>query len=205
MTGIAAAMPLPNIDTDTITPIDYCINRQRPNFDVALFRRWRYRADGSEDPTFLLNRRAYRATQVLVAGANFGCGSSREMAVWALLDFGIACVIAPSFGEIFYNNSFHNGLLAAVVSTPDADRLAAYVTAAEGCELTVDLASKTVVCENLDTISFALDDLRCEMLQSGLDPIAVTFTRNADIDAFEARDRASRPWAQTPGARAGAT
>ena len=104
--GVAAALPIPDIDTDTIIPIDYCINRDRPNFDVALFRSWRYFDDGSERPEFLLNTEPYRESKILIAGANFGCGSSREMAVWALVDFGIQCVIAPSFGEIFTTTVF---------------------------------------------------------------------------------------------------
>ena len=193
--GIAASLPVPDIDTDTIIPIDYCINRDRPNFDVALFRSWRFYDDGSERPEFFLNRDPFRQTKVLVTGANFGCGSSREMAVWALVDFGIRCVIAPSFGEIFYNNCFQNNLLAARVSPETAVALSNTVDQATGLILNIDLIEKTIQAEGAVTFHFELDSLRSEMLGQGLDPVAATLNRVADINAFEHRDRIGRPWA----------
>ena len=197
--GIAASLPVPDIDTDTIIPIDYCINRERPNFDVALFRSWRYHNDGSEKAEFFLNTDPYRETKILITGANFGCGSSREMAVWALIDFGIRCVIAPSFGEIFYNNCFQNNLLAARVSPEIATALSNTIDQAVGLVLNIDLEEKTIQAGDSEIFHFELDNLRSEMLRQGLDPVTATLTREAEINAFEERDRVGRPWAHCVG------
>ena len=192
--GIAAALPIPDIDTDTIIPIDYCINRERPHFDVALFRSWRYHSDGRERSDFLLNKDPYRKTEILLTGANFGCGSSREMAVWALADFGIRCVIAPSFGEIFYNNCFQNQLLAARVSPETSETLHHTLGQNPGLALVVDINEKTVRSSESNAFQFELDSLRSEMLLQGLDPVTATLTRITEIEAFEKRDRLLRPW-----------
>ena len=194
ISGIAAALPVPDIDTDTIIPIDYCINRDRPNFDVALFRSWRYFDDDSERPEFLLNRDPYRNTKILIAGANFGCGSSREMAVWALADFGIRCVIASSFGEIFYNNCFQNGLLAARVSRETAITLSHAAKQTIGLTLEIDVSEKMIRAQESEVFRFELDSLRSEMLLQGLDPVAATLTRVDEIENFENTDRLRRPW-----------
>lgn len=198
--GIAAALNVPDIDTDTIIPIDYCINRERPDFDVALFRTWRFDNDGNERPEFLLNTTPFRNTEILITGANFGCGSSREMAVWALADFGIRCVIAPSFGEIFYNNCFQNDVLAARVSADTAVQLSKLVDRTIGMVLSVDLKEKTIRAPQAGTFNFDLDSLRCDMLLAGLDPVAATLTRIADIEAFERKDHGLRPWLRPTGA-----
>jgi len=192
--GIAAALPIPDIDTDTIIPIDYCINRERPHFDVALFRSWRYHSDGRERSDFLLNKDPYRKTEILLTGANFGCGSSREMAVWALADFGIRCVIALSFGEIFYNNCFQNQLLAARVSPETAETLHHTLGQNPGLALVVDINEKTIRSSESNAFQFELDSLRSEMLLQGLDPVTATLTRITEIEAFEKRDRLLRPW-----------
>lgn len=194
ISGIAAALPVPDIDTDTIIPIDYCINRDRPNFDVALFRSWRYFDDDSERPEFLLNRDPYRNTKILIAGANFGCGSSREMAVWALADFGIRCVIASSFGEIFYNNCFQNGLLAARVSRETAITLSHAAKQTIGLTLEIYVSEKMIRAQESEVFRFELDSLRSEMLLQGLDPVAATLTRVDEIENFENTDRLRRPW-----------
>lgn len=194
ISGIAATLPIPDIDTDTIIPIEYCINRDRPNFDVALFRSWRYLDDGDERPEFLLNTDPYRNTKILVAGANFGCGSSREMAVWALVDFGIKCVIAPSFGEIFYDNCFQNGLLAARVSRSAATTLSQAIEQTVGLTLKVNVSEKTICISKSEIFQFELDNLRSEMLLHELDPAAATLTQIDAIERFEKRDRLRRPW-----------
>ncbi len=194
ITGIAASLAVPNIDTDTIIPIDYCINRNRPNFDIALFRSWRFHDDGSERPDFLLNTDPYRDTKILITSANFGCGSSREMAVWALVDFGIKCVIAPSFGEIFYNNCFQNGLLAARVSDETAVTLGRTAEQTLGLTLEIDVSEKMIRTNRSEKYQFELDSLRSEMLLQGLGPVAATLTRVDDIETFEKSDRLRRPW-----------
>ncbi|MFT4585797.1 MAG: 3-isopropylmalate/(R)-2-methylmalate dehydratase small subunit [Gammaproteobacteria bacterium] len=197
--GPAAAIFLPDIDTDTIIPIDYCVNRARPDFDVGLFRSWRFDDEGQENSDFILNLPAYRSASILVAGPNFGCGSSREMAVWALVDFGIRCVIAPSFGEIFYNNCFQNNLLAAKVSSKSAQALVDVVTRTTDVSLTIDLQTNTVSDLASGRYDFELDKLRSDMLLKGLDPIAASLLLQTDIGAYEQRDARSRPWAYQVG------
>ena len=196
--GIAAGLFVPDIDTDTIVPIEYCINRERPNFDVGLFRSWRYHDDGMERREFVLNQPAFRGARILIAGPNFGCGSSREMAVWALVDFGIRCVIAPSFGEIFYNNCFQNKLLAARVTSRTAASLSGLTEQAIGLSLTIDL-TKNRIHAGADHFDFELDGLRSDMLLKGLEPIAATLTKVEEISAFEERDRELRPWISQAG------
>jgi 3-isopropylmalate/(R)-2-methylmalate dehydratase small subunit len=193
--GLAVSLFVPDIDTDTLIPIDYCINRERPNFDVGLFHSWRFNDDGTKKGDFVLNTERYSKSQVLIAGANFGCGSSREMAVWALCDFGIRCVIAPSFGEIFYNNCFQNDLLAAQVSDASAAALSEAVTSAKELQLVIDIDKNTIHSTATQTVPFELDSLRSEMLKRGINPIEATLTRSADISSYERADRIRRPWA----------
>ena len=193
--GLAASIYVPDIDTDTLIPIDYCINRQRPDFDVGLFRAWRFNDDGTKKSDFVLNTERYSKSRVLIAGANFGCGSSREMAVWALCDFGIRCVIAPSLGEIFYNNCFQNNLLAARVSHSTAEALNDVARGSDGLHVVIELENKTIRLPTSQTYDFELDSLRREMLERGLDSIEATLTRRAEIESFERTDRLRRPWA----------
>ena len=193
--GLAASVAAVNVDTDTIIPIEYCVNRQRPHFDEGLFHNWRFDTNGDAS-NFVLNRAPWNECKVLVTGENFGCGSSREMAVWALADFGIRCVIGPSFGEIFYNNCFLNGVLAAVVDARECARLHAMVDDERGVVLEIDLAEKQVRTPDRSSINFRLDDMRRQMLREGLDPISTTLTRLDSIEAFEKNDRQQRPWAQ---------
>ncbi|MFT4565001.1 MAG: 3-isopropylmalate/(R)-2-methylmalate dehydratase small subunit [Gammaproteobacteria bacterium] len=200
LSGIGAAMFLPDIDTDTIIPIDYCVNRARPNFDVGLFRSWRFDNEGRDKTDFILNRAPFRSAKILVAGPNFGCGSSREMAVWALVDFGIRCIIAPSFGEIFYNNCFQNNLLAAKVSSRTARNLAAVITEPDDASLTVDLQANAITDHAGCQYDFELDQLRSDMLLNGLDSIAASLVRQTDIEDFEKMDARSRPWVHRVGA-----
>lgn len=182
-----------NVDTDAIIPIDYCINRSRPHFDAGLFRRWRYHNDDSEISEFPLNQARYRGAVVLVAAENFGCGSSREMAVWALHDAGFRCVIAPSFGEIFYNNCFQNGVLPLVLERELAEALAQRA-AREDQQVRVDLDRCEIwgIAEGVQR--FSLNELRRQTLLRGLDPIAATLELGERITAFQDRDRGLRPW-----------
>ena len=189
-------MPLwrANVDTDAIIPIDYCINRVRPHFDEGLFRRWRYRADGTEFSAFPMNQDRYRDAVVLVAAENFGCGSSREMAVWAIHDAGFRCVIAPSFGEIFYNNCFQNGLLPLVLERDLAEGLARCAAAREQ-RIAVDLERCEIHGLTRDVVVFEINELRRQSLLRGLDPIAATLERETRIASFQEKDRHRRPWA----------
>ncbi|MGB1884212.1 MAG: 3-isopropylmalate dehydratase small subunit [Gammaproteobacteria bacterium] len=196
--GLAASLDVANVDTDSIIPIQYCINRDRPHFDVGLFRNWRFDEDG-QALDFVLNREPWNKARILIAGPNFGCGSSREMAVWALADFGIRCVIAPGFGEIFYNNCFHNGVLAATVSAVDCEQLHQLATSEPYLDLIIDVVAKSIRHRDDTAITFELDEMRSSMLLDGVDPITATLHRIDTIEAFEARDRARRPWAQIPG------
>ena len=195
-------MPLwrANVDTDAIIPIDYCINRSRPHFDEGLFRRWRYRPDDSEIAEFPLNQARYRGAVVLVAAENFGCGSSREMAVWALHDAGFRCVIAPSFGEIFFNNCFSNGVLPLVLDRPVAEALAQRA-GREDHAIAVDLERCELHGVEGGVLRFEMNELRRQSLLRGLDPIAATLELADQIGVFQARDRNARPWVYRGAAR----
>ena len=192
--GIVAMLPGANINTDAIIPIEFCVNRERPNFDVGLFHHWRFDTEGNQRTSFILNRSPWSRANILVAGSNFGCGSSREMAVWALADFGINCVIAPSFGEIFYNNCFLNGVLAAVIDLEVHQRLVQLLKGESVVRLSVDIGSKTVSLEGSKIASFQLDSLRQRMLQQALDPIDATMTFEDDITSFEEHSLDAHPW-----------
>jgi 3-isopropylmalate/(R)-2-methylmalate dehydratase small subunit len=198
LTAVAAAMLSPNIDTDAIIPIEQMKNLDA-DFGKCLFFSQRYRKDGSDNPDFVLNRPAYRSAKILVAGDNFGCGSSREHAVWALVGFGIRCVIAPSFGDIFFNNSMKNGLLPIRQPQPALDALAASIEAAaspEGRRLTVSLEDCTIRGPRDDSpvLRFDIDPARRDSLMEGLDEIGMTLRYEAEIAAFQARDALQRPW-----------
>ena len=198
--GRVAPLWRANIDTDAIIPIDYCVNRVRPHFDEGLFRRWSHREDGSRVADFPLNQAQYQGAPILVAAENFGCGSSREMAVWALHDAGFRCVIAPSFGEIFFNNCFNNGVLPLVLPATEAEAIARRA-AAEALELRIDLAERCIRGIEPDPLPFELGDWRQQTLLRGLDPIAATLELEDEIRAYQERGRSEWPWIQRGAAR----
>ncbi len=195
--GIAATLLTRNIDTDTIIPSREIRRVSKRGLGDGLFAGWRYReADSREpDPEFVLNLDEYRDASILLAGANFGCGSSREHAVWALRDFGIRVVLAPSFGSIFHNNCTLNGILAVVVEDASVRRLAEWVEAdPRRNQLEIDLRNRVIAWRSADTLEFDIDPARRRLLLQGLDCIAVTLKHAAAIDEFEAVDRDARPW-----------
>ncbi len=191
--GACAPMLQENIDTDAITP-SAAGKSTSTDLGKMLFNNARYHLDGSEIPDFVLNQPRYRQSKILVAGRNFGCGSSRERAVWALLSFGIRCVIAPSFADIFNDNAFQNGLLPVVLPEEDCVRLAADIEAAADPSVTVDLQRLRVDGPTLSDLVFVISEERRAALLEGLDEISVILGMQNDNDAFEARDRAARPW-----------
>ena len=196
LTGLAAPLMQPNIDTDAILPSRFLTRTNqygKSGFGEVLFSDWRFAADGKPKPDFVLNRPEYAGANILLAAENFGCGSSREHAVWALLGFGIRCVIAPGFGEIFYNSSFVNGLLPVVLAKEKVVALADAVDVGGGA-MSVDLEAQEVTGPDGKVYSFEIDASRREALLEGLDPIAVTLKREAEITAFQDADRQSRPW-----------
>ncbi|MBZ0162757.1 MAG: 3-isopropylmalate dehydratase small subunit [Notoacmeibacter sp.] len=195
LTGVAAPLPIVNIDTDMIIPKDYLKTIKRTGLGQGLFAEMRFNEDGSENPDFVLNKPAYRNAQILVAGDNFGCGSSREHAPWALLDFGIRCVISTSFADIFYNNCFKNGILPVVVSPEDLEKLMDDAERGSNATLTVDLEAKEIRGPDGGTIAFDLDDFKRHCLLNGLDDIGLTMEKAASIDRFEKEMADARPWA----------
>ena len=194
LTGVAAPMPMMNVDTDMIIPKQFLKTIQRSGLGVNLFHEMRYDDDGNEVEDFVLNKPAYRNAEVLVAGENFGCGSSREHAPWALLDFGIRVVIAPSFADIFYNNCFKNGILPIVLPKEDVDKLMDDAERGANAVVTVDLEKQEISGPDGGTIPFEVDAFRKHCLLNGLDDIGLTLHKKAEIDAFEARASAERPW-----------
>ncbi|NHB76505.1 3-isopropylmalate dehydratase small subunit [Rhodobacter calidifons] len=195
LTGVAAPMPLVNIDTDMIIPKQFLKTIQRSGLGRNLFDEMRYTPDGQEIPDFVLNQPAYRSAQILVAGDNFGCGSSREHAPWALLDFGIRCVISTSFADIFYNNCFKNGILPVVLPQDAVDYLMDDARKGANARITVDLESQTVTASDGRTFAFEVDPFKKHCLLNGLDDIGLTLEKAAAIDAFEAKAATLRPWA----------
>ena len=191
--GVAAPLKMINVDTDMIIPKNYLKTIKRTGLGKGLFSEQRFRDDGSENPDFVLNKPAYRNAKVLVAGDNFGCGSSREHAPWALLDFGISCVISTSFADIFYNNCFQNGLLPVVLK---ADEVQALMEEAKGGNhlVTVDLEAQTVVSPSGKTFTFEIDPQRKEKMLKGLDAIGETLQAAPDIDVYEMKRALARPW-----------
>jgi 3-isopropylmalate/(R)-2-methylmalate dehydratase small subunit len=196
LTGVAAPLPLINVDTDMIIPKQFLKTIARTGLGKNLFDEMRYDREGNEIEDFVLNKPAYRATKILVAGENFGCGSSREHAPWALLDFGIRCVIAPSFADIFYNNCFKNGILPIVLPQEQVDLLMDDAERGSNAVVTVDLETLTISGPDGGQIPFTLDEFRRHCLLNGLDDIGLTMEKVEDIDAFEAKYAQRAPWLQ---------
>jgi 3-isopropylmalate/(R)-2-methylmalate dehydratase small subunit len=194
LAGIAAPLPMINVDTDKILPAVYLKTIKRTGLGKVLFDEVRYRPDGSENPDFVLNQPPYRNAKILVAGDNFGCGSSREHAPWALLDFGIRCVIAPSFADIFYNNCFKNGLLPIELPQQTVDLLMEDARKGANAVLTIDLESQTISRPDGEKVHFEIDPFRKHCLINGLDDIALTEHKAAAIGTYEEKARLSRPW-----------
>lgn len=194
LTAIAAPLPLVNVDTDMIIPKQFLKTIERTGLGKCLFNDMRFTSDGMERPDFVLNQPPYRQAEILIAGANFGCGSSREHAPWALLDFGIRCVIAPSFADIFHGNCFKNGILPVVLPQEQVDQLTAL--ARQGRKITVDLEHQVVTAypENI-SFSFSTDAFRRDCLLKGLDDIGLTLRHASAIDAYEQKRRQEQPWA----------
>lgn len=193
--GIAAPLPLANVDTDVIIRIERLAKMPRAELGRFAFEALRYRADGSEQPGFVLNRAPFRDARILVAGENFGCGSSREMAVWAIAGLGIRVVIAPSFGEIFFANCFQNGVLPVTLSAETVARIARRLEAdPAAARMSVDLERCEIRTGWGETIPFAVEALRRRMLLEGADEVTLTLAREAEIAAFQACDRERRPW-----------
>jgi 3-isopropylmalate/(R)-2-methylmalate dehydratase small subunit len=193
--GVAAPLRSINVDTDAIIPKQYLKTVKRTGLGKGLFSEKRYRDDGSENPDFVLNRPAYCNAKILVAGDNFGCGSSREHAPWALKDFGIACVISTSFGDIFYNNCFKNGLLPIKVSREDLEKLFDDAERGANARLTIDLEKQEIHGPDGGVVRFDIDQHRKRLLLEGLDDIALTLVKEDKIASFEEKARAARPWA----------
>jgi 3-isopropylmalate/(R)-2-methylmalate dehydratase small subunit len=193
--GPAAPLMRPNINTDIIIRIERLRDYEGARLGPYAFESWRYKPDGSEDPAFVLNKPQYREARILIAGDNFACGSSREAAVWALQAFGIRCVIAPSFGSIFFSNCFQNGVLPVILPPKVVDELAAEVEATQGKgKVKIDLHRCVVISPGGKETSFTIDAILREGMLKGLDQIELTRAREAQIAAFQVRDRASRPW-----------
>lgn len=195
LTGVAAPMPIVNIDTDMIIPKNFLKTIKRTGLGKGLFAEMRYQEDGSENPGFVLNKPAYRHAKIIVAGDNFGCGSSREHAPWALADFGVRCVISTSFADIFYNNCFKNGILPIVVSPEDLEKLMDDASRGANATLSVDLEAEEIRGPDGGVLKFHIDPFRRHCLLNGLDDIGLTMEKASKIDAFEKEDKALHPWA----------
>ena len=194
LTGIAAPLPLINVDTDMLIPKQFLKTNKRTGLGVNLFHEMRYDDDGNEIADFVLNKPAYRNAEILVAGDNFGCGSSREHAPWALLDFGIRCVIAPGFADIFYNNCFKNGILPIALPQEEVDKLMDDAERGANATISVDLETQTISGPDGGEIKFEVDPFRKHCLLNGLDDIGLTLEKAASIDSFEAKAAQERPW-----------
>jgi 3-isopropylmalate/(R)-2-methylmalate dehydratase small subunit len=193
--GVAAPLKMINVDTDMIIPADYLKTLKRTGLAKGLFSRIRKLADGSMDPDFALNKPAYKNAAILVAGDNFGCGSSREHAPWALMDAGIRCVISTQFGDIFYNNSFKNGLLPIKVSPEDLEKLFDDAERGANATLSIDLEKQEIRGPDGGVVKFEIDAHRKHCLLNGLDDIGLTKQKQKKIDSFEEKSKAARPWA----------
>ena len=194
LTGVAAPLPLINVDTDKIIPARFLKTIKRTGLGPSLFEAIRYKKDGSEDPDFVLNKPAYRKAQILVTGTNFGCGSSREHAVWALLDFGIRCVIAPEFADIFHNNAPKNGILCIKLPQNIVDELTKDAEKGENARLTVDLDAQEITRPNGEKVPFKVDPFVRHCLLNGLDDIGLTLEKAPAITSFEDAQKAKTPW-----------
>jgi 3-isopropylmalate/(R)-2-methylmalate dehydratase small subunit len=194
LTAIAAPMPLINIDTDMIIPKQFLKTIKRSGLGVSAFHEMRYNLDGSENPDFVLNHEAYKGANILVAGDNFGCGSSREHAPWALLDFGIRCVISTSFADIFYNNCFKNGILPVVVTEDVLQLLMKDAEKGSNARMVVDLENQQIETSDGEVIAFDVDQHRKHCLINGLDDIGLSMEKIVSIDAFETQMAQRAPW-----------
>ena len=194
LTGVAAPLPMMNVDTDMIIPKQFLKTIKRTGLGKNLFDEMRYTPDGKEIPDFVLNKPQYRQAKILVAGANFGCGSSREHAPWALMDFGIRCVIAPSFADIFYNNCFKNGILPIALPKEDVDKLMDDANRGANAIISIDLEKQEIRGPDGGCVTFEIDAFRKHCLLNGLDDIGLTMEKKSDIDAFEERQKESQPW-----------
>ena len=194
LTGVAAPLPLRNIDTDMIIPKQFLKTIKRTGLGKSLFYEMRYDQEGNEIPEFVLNQPAYRKATILVTGENFGCGSSREHAPWSLLDFGIRCIIAPDFADIFYNNCFQNGILPIKLPQSEVDKLMDDASRGANATLTVDLESQEIRGPDGGVIKFDIDPFRKHCLLNGLDAIGLTLEKKQAIETFETSVSESRPW-----------
>ena len=194
LTGVAAPLPAINIDTDKIIPKQYLKTIKRSGLGKHLFAEMRYNADGSEKQEFVLNQPAYRQAKILIAFDNFGCGSSREHAPWALMDFGVKCVIAPSFADIFYNNCFKNGVLPLVLPRAVCEQLMEDAQKGANATMTVDLEKQTVTRPDGEVVHFEIDPFRKHCLVNGLDEIGLSMAKGKAIDGYEERQKAGQPW-----------
>ena len=194
LTGVAAPLPLRNIDTDMIIPKQFLKTIKRTGLGKSLFYEMRYDEQGNEVADFVLNQPAYRKATILVTGENFGCGSSREHAPWSLLDFGIRCIIAPDFADIFYNNCFQNGILPIKLPQAEVDKLMDDAGRGSNATLTVDLESQEIRGPDGGVIKFDIDPFRKHCLLNGLDSIGLTLEKKQSIESFEATAATSRPW-----------
>jgi len=197
LTGVAAPMPMQNIDTDKIIPARFLKTIKRSGLGVHLFDPLRFNKDGSEKPEFVLNQEPYRKAEIIVAFENFGCGSSREHAPWALLDFGIRCIIAPDFADIFFNNSFKNGILPVRLPRAVCDQLMEDTKLGGNARITVDLERQVVVRPSGEEIPFEIDAFRKHLLLNGLDDIGQTLQHDKAIDSYETQQRQSQSWMPT--------
>tara|TARA_B100000767_G_scaffold266023_1_gene282829 strand:- start:168 stop:773 length:606 start_codon:yes stop_codon:yes gene_type:complete len=194
LTGIAAPMPLVNIDTDMIIPKQFLKTIKRSGLGANLFDEMRFDLEGNEIPDFVLNKKAYRNAEIIVAGENFGCGSSREHAPWALIDFGIKCVISNSYADIFYNNCFKNGILPIVLKAEEVEELMKDSQKGENARIMVDLEAQTVHSSDGVEFSFVIDKFKKHCLLNGLDDIGLTMEKVSSIDEFEQRYQKQMPW-----------
>ncbi len=194
LTGVAAPLNLINIDTDMIIPKQFLKTIARTGLGKSLFFEMRFDNDGNEVADFVLNKPAYRNASILVTGENFGCGSSREHAPWALADFGIKCVIAPSFADIFYNNCFKNGILPIRLPQDDIDKLLEDADRGANATVTVDLETQVITGPDGGSISFEVEEFRKHCLLNGLDDIGLTMQRTAEVESYESKQRLSQPW-----------
>jgi len=194
LTGIAAPLPMMNVDTDMIIPKQHLKTIKRTGLGKVLFDELRFQESGEEIPDFILNQAPYRKAKILIAGDNFGCGSSREHAPWALLDFSIRCVIAPSFADIFFNNCFKNGILPIALGQTEVDTLMADAQNPETASMTIDLPEQVIRRHNQETIPFTVDEFRKHCLLNGLDDISLTLQKAEQIAQFERQQQESLPW-----------
>jgi 3-isopropylmalate/(R)-2-methylmalate dehydratase small subunit len=194
LTGVAAPLPMRNVDTDMIIPKQFLKTIKRTGLGKSLFFEMRFDEAGKEIPDFVLNQPAYRKATILVTGENFGCGSSREHAPWALLDFGIRCIIATDFADIFYNNCFQNGILPIKLPQADVDKLMDDASRGSNATVTIDLESQEIRGPDGGVIKFDIDPFRKHCLLNGLDNIGLTLEKQKAIDAFEEKTQTTRPW-----------